>query len=234
MTQAKISIIIPVFNEEKKIKDTLTAILNHQNHEQVEIIVVDGGSTDQTVKIVQSMGIKIYHFPQKGRANQMNFGAEKATGDIFLFFHGDTIISANFPKIIREILAQSEVVAGAFLLNINSNKKTMKFIEMMANWRSILFSLPYGDQGIFLKRSIFEKIGGFQNLEIMEDFDLIQRLKKLGKIRIASTCVITCDRRWQKLGVFKTTLINQLVIIGFYLGISPKKLKQFYHRERKK
>ncbi len=232
MAKQKISIIIPVLNEEKKIKNTLTAILNNSNKDQIEIIIIDGGSTDETVKIVQSMGITIYISPQKGRANQMNFGASKATGNIFLFFHGDTIIPPNFPNIIREILGKSTIVAGAFLLKINSKNKALKFIEIMANWRSYLFSLPYGDQGIFLKRSIFEQIGGFQNLEIMEDFDLIQRLKKLGKIRIAEASVITCDRRWQKLGILKTTLINQLVIMGYYSGISPKKLNQFYRREK--
>jgi rSAM/selenodomain-associated transferase 2 len=228
----KLSIIIPVLNEQNNIKNTLTAILKNQNNEEIEIIVIDGGSTDNTISQVKNLGIEIYISPQIGRANQMNLGATKARGDILLFLHGDTIIPHNFARIIIDILAQSEVVGGAFSLKINGKKKAFKFIETMANWRSHLFSLPYGDQGIFLKRSIFEEIGGFKNLAIMEDFDLIQRLKKQGKISIASAKVITSQRRWQKLGILQTTLINQLIIIGYYMGISPEKLKQFYRRQK--
>jgi rSAM/selenodomain-associated transferase 2 len=228
----KLSIIIPVLNEENNIKNTLTAILKNQNNEEIEIIVIDGGSTDNTISQVKNLGIEIYISPQIGRANQMNLGATKARGDILLFLHGDTIIPHNFARIIIDILAQSEVIGGAFSLKINGEKKALKFIETMANWRSHLFSLPYGDQGIFLKRSIFEEIGGFKNLAIMEDFDLIQRLKKQGKISIASAKVITSQRRWQKLGILQTTLINQLIIIGYYMGISPEKLKQFYRRQK--
>ena len=204
----KISIIIPVLNEEQNILKTLNAILNNSYENDIEIIVIDGGSQDKTVEFVKKLGVKIYISPQKGRANQMNFGVSKAQGDILLFLHGDTIIPANFTKIIYKILKQPKTIAGAFLLKIDSHKKSLKLVEKFTNLRSQLFSLPYGDQGIFLKKSTFKDIDGFKNLAIMEDFDLIQRLKKQGKITIAPLAVNTSSRRWEKLGTFKTTLIN--------------------------
>jgi rSAM/selenodomain-associated transferase 2 len=228
----KIYIIIPVLNEEKNIENTLTAILRHQDSEVMEIIVVDGGSQDQTVVKSQTMGVKVIISPHTGRATQMNLGAEKATGDILLFLHGDTIIPDNFPKIMTEILAEDAIIAGAFLLQIDSQQLSLKLIEKMANLRAKMLALPYGDQGIFLSKNIFQEMGGFKNMAIMEDFDLIQRLKKRGKIKIASLAVTTSCRRWQNLGVCKTTLINQLVIIGYYCGIKPERLKQFYRREK--
>ena len=109
----------------------------------------------------------------------------------------------------------------------------MRFIETLVNWRSRFLSLPYGDQALFLRQKTFSAIGGFPNLPIMEDFELVKKLKNRGKIAIIPAKVITSPRRWQKLGVFKTTVINQLIILGYYLGISPIKLQGFYQQARK-
>jgi rSAM/selenodomain-associated transferase 2 len=224
----KISIIIPVFNEAKIIQTTLLKLI--KNSVNVEIIVVDGGSNDRTVEIVKELKIKLISSQRSGRANQMNLGASVANGDVLLFLHADTNLPANYQEIIKEILSQPKVVAGAFELKIDDEQKSLRLVEIMVNWRSRFFSLPYGDQAIFLNKSIFQELGGFANLPIMEDFELIQRLKHLGKIKIASAAVITSSRRWQKLGVFKTTLINQLIIISYYLGIPPTKLRQLYNK----
>ncbi|NES86439.1 MAG: glycosyltransferase family 2 protein [Moorea sp. SIO2B7] len=225
MTLDKITIIIPVLNEAKIIQETL---LRLKNDADVEIIVVDGGSQDNTVSLAKALGVKVICASAVGRANQMNMGAAAATGDILLFLHGDTCLPKDYHTLVCEALSQPETVAGAFELNIDSKERSLRFVEKMVNWRSHFFSLPYGDQAIFLKAYVFEEIGGFPNLPIMEDFDLIQRLKKRGKITIVPTPVITSGRRWQKLGVFKTTLINQMIILGYYLGISPEKLVRFY------
>ncbi|MGL5877643.1 MAG: TIGR04283 family arsenosugar biosynthesis glycosyltransferase [Xenococcaceae cyanobacterium] len=221
----KITIIIPVLNEAENIETTLSKLTNNLD---VELIVVDGGSRDRTVEIVQNLKIKVVVSKQLGRAKQMNLGASVANGNILIFLHADTNLPINYQEIVKEILSQSKVVAGAFKLKIDSKKKCLRIVELMVNLRSRLFSLPYGDQAIFIKKSIFEELGGYSDLPIMEDFELIQRLKRRGKIQIASAQVITSSRRWDKLGVFKTTLINQLVIIGYYLGISPTKLRQLY------
>jgi rSAM/selenodomain-associated transferase 2 len=218
-----LSIIIPTLNEELMITEVLKRIGTG-----VEIIVVDGVSTDTTREIAEELGAKVIISENKGRAVQMNLGAKIARGDILLFLHGDTLLPSNYQEVIINTLSQSGIIAGAFELKITGEEKSLRLVEKLVNWRSHFFSLPYGDQGIFLKASVFEDLGGFPDLPIMEDFELIQRLKKRGKIGIVAAAVTTSGRRWQKLGVWKTTLINQLVILGYYLQISPQILKKFY------
>ncbi len=223
------SIIVPVVNEEAIIQATLSSI---QDNSAIEIIVVDGGSTDHTFKLVSEMGIKIIQSPVYGRANQMNFGAKIAKGELFLFLHADSKLPENYLDLITKTLVNPNIIAGAFELAINSNKTGLRIIEKLVNWRSHLFSLPYGDQGIFMRREVFEEMGGFPELPIMEDFELIRRLKKRGKIGIIPAKITTSARRWEQVGIWKTTVINQLIIIGYFLKISPLKLKQFYQQNK--
>ncbi len=221
----KISIIIPVLNEAKVIMKTLENIRSHQD---VEVVVVDGGSQDKTVQLVQDAGVKIIHSAQAGRSWQMNQGALLATGNILLFLHADTILPQEYEALIVNRFSDSKIVGGAFELKIDLPQFSLRLVETLVNWRSRFFSLPYGDQSIFVKASVFREMGGFANLPIMEDFEFIQRLKKHGKIIIVPEKVITSGRRWQKLGVIKTTWVNQLIIVGYYLGISPITLARWY------
>ncbi|MBE9223990.1 TIGR04283 family arsenosugar biosynthesis glycosyltransferase [Phormidium sp. LEGE 05292] len=226
--QIKISVIIPVLNEAKVIKNIL---LNLQNYSELEVIVVDGGSEDETFAIAESFGCKVLSSP-RGRSIQMNAGAAIATGNILLFLHGDTILPANFPQMVLAATQKPGVVGGAFELAIDAKIRGIRLVEKMVNWRSHFFSLPYGDQAIFIKAEIFQKIGCFPIQPIMEDFVFIRKLKKIGKIAIISPPVITSGRRWQQLGIIKTTLINQLMILGYYLGVPPEKLASFYRKNR--
>ncbi|MEP0756292.1 TIGR04283 family arsenosugar biosynthesis glycosyltransferase [Trichocoleus sp. DQ-A2] len=226
---ARISIIIPVLNEAADtIRSTLASVRNVKN---VEVIVVDGGSQNETVALVQSWGVKVLS-SAAGRACQMNAGATAATGDILLFLHADTSLPLGFEKLVPLTLAQSGTVAGAFELKINSPMRSLRLVERMVNWRSRFFSLPYGDQAIFLKASVFHDIGGFPDLPIMEDFELIRCLRRLGRIAIVPTPVLTSARRWHKLGVLKTTLINQIVILGYFLGVPSSHLVKFYRPKK--
>ncbi|MDJ0648342.1 MAG: TIGR04283 family arsenosugar biosynthesis glycosyltransferase [Xenococcaceae cyanobacterium MO_188.B19] len=225
-----ISIIIPVLNEEAIIQETITRL---QGNTDVEIIVVDGGSKDKTVEIAKQWKITLVTSQKVGRGNQMNCGAAIAKGDILLFLHADTQLPPNYAQLIKETLSQPQVIAGAFELTIDSPQTSLRFIETMVNWRSRFLSLPYGDQALFLKQKTFSKIGGFPNIPIMEDFEFVKKLKNQGKIALLPAKVITSSRRWQKLGVFKTTLINQLIILGYYLGVSPIKLRHFYQQAKR-
>jgi len=226
-----LSIIIPVLNEGAIIEKTLLAL---QGNSDVEIIVVDGGSVDQTITLANQIGVKVITVSGSGRAAQMNGGAAIAKGDILLFLHADTLLPPNYQEIVKKIIYQQNAIAGAFELAIDGKEQSLRLVETLVKMRSRWFSLPYGDQAIFLTKKVFEDLGGFPELPIMEDFEFVQRLKRQGKIAIAPVSVITSSRRWQKLGVFKTTLINQLIILGYYLGISPTKLKNFYRRSNHK
>ncbi|VXD22768.1 Glycosyl transferase, family 2 [Planktothrix serta PCC 8927] len=224
---AKISIIIPVLNEAENIESVISGI---QNSENIEIIIVDGGSQDNTVQIAQNLGVNVI-VTHRGRGLQMNAGAKIATGEILLFLHGDTQLPLEFEIEVRKTLIDYNIIAGAFQLKINAPEWSLRLIEKMVFWRSKYLQMPYGDQAIFIKASTFWNIGGFPEQPIMEDFELIRRLNRLGKIEILSSFVITSGRRWQKLGVFQTTLINQFMIIGYYWGISPIILSQWYRKE---
>jgi rSAM/selenodomain-associated transferase 2 len=220
-----ISIIIPVLNEAVIIEETLERLAGNID---VEVIVVDGGSEDNTVSIAQQKKVKVIIDITSGRASQMNAGAAIARGKILLFLHADTRLPDDYDKLVRKTLAQPKVVTGAFQLKIEGQAKALRCIETMVQVRSSLFSLPYGDQALFIDRDIFNSVGGFAHLPIMEDFELVQRLKRIGKIAIADAAVITSNRRWSKLGVWQTTLINQLIILGYYLKIPPQQLRKFY------
>ncbi|MEB3336101.1 MAG: TIGR04283 family arsenosugar biosynthesis glycosyltransferase [Leptolyngbyaceae bacterium] len=222
----KISIIIPVLNEAQTIQDVV-AIAQTASH--VEIIAVDGGSRDGTQEILQSLGVKLL-ITTPGRAHQMNLGAEVATGKILLFLHADTHLPPGFDDWVRQTLAQPGVVAGAFKLQIDSTLRGIRWLEWWVNWRSHHRQMPYGDQAIFLTTQQFNTIGKFPELPIMEDFELIRRLQRQGRIAIVPHPVITSGRRWQKLGILKTTFINQLVVIAFLLGVSTDRLRSWYGR----
>lgn len=229
MAQYTISIIIPVLNEAKVIKQTLEQLTQYS---EIEIIVVDGGSQDETVAISQQTA-KVITVIGKGRAGQMNAGGNLAQSDILLFLHGDTQLPPNFIDLVTQTLDQHQTIAGAFELAIDGSSRSLRWIEMLVRMRSRILSLPYGDQGIFISKQAFIEAGGFNDLPIMEDFEFIRRIKRRGRIAIAPASVTTSDRRWQKLGVWQTTLINQLMLVGYFLGISPTKLSQFYRSKGK-
>jgi len=227
MEVEKISIIIPVLNEANTIRAVLARLLDARS---VEVIVVDGGSRDETVAIAQSLAVKVIT-AAASRASQMNAGAAVATGEILLFLHADTHLPTEFETLVRQALQNAGTVAGAFELRIDAQLRGLRLVERMVNMRSRFLSMPYGDQAIFLKAAVFHEIGGFPDLPIMEDFELMLRLRRIGRITIVPAPVLTSGRRWQKLGIVKTTLINQLIITGYFLGIPPAQLVRLYRRK---
>ncbi|MEH2359322.1 TIGR04283 family arsenosugar biosynthesis glycosyltransferase [Nostoc sp.] len=225
---ARISIIIPTLNEAGNIKE---AIVTTQPSINIEVIIVDAGSEDGTLEIAQSLDIKVIS-SSPGRAVQMNAGAVAASGDILLFLHADTRLPTGFDEMIRTVLQQPGTVAGAFNLRIDASVLSLRWVEWGVNARSHFCQMPYGDQAIFLTKAVFQQIGGFPELPIMEDFELMRRLKRIGRIVIISTPVVTSARRWLQKGVFKTTLLNQIVIIAYLLGVSPQRICRWYRREK--
>lgn len=223
-----ISIIIPTLNEEQVLGKTLAFLQNNQN---LEVIIVDGGSSDNTFALAQKTDCRIFSSP-KGRSRQMNRGAAEARGEVLLFLHADTLLPDNFPELILRAARQPDFVAGAFSLAIDSPRKSLSVIAWFANLRSRLLYLPYGDQALFLTSGMFKVLGGFPELEIMEDFIFMQKIKKKGKVIILPECAVTSARRWQNMGILRTTLINQLIVCGYSIGIPSAVLARWYRRMR--
>lgn len=220
-----ISIIIPALNEASNISATLATT---HSDSTAEVIVVDGGSADDTVAVAESFGARVL-LTQAGRARQMNAGAAEASGDVLLFLHADTRLPKDFDSYICEALAEPGAIAGAFRLELDGKQQGLRFIEMMANWRSRRLQMPYGDQAIFIRTEVFHRFGGFPQMPLMEDFEMMRRLRKQGRIAVAPATVISSARRWLKLGIFRTTLINQVVIAAYLAGANPERIARWYN-----
>jgi rSAM/selenodomain-associated transferase 2 len=223
-----ISVIIPVLNEEEHIAGCIKALKDEVF--DCEIIITDGGSTDRTAEVAASFqGVKVI-CTEKGRGNQMNTGAASASGEILLFLHADTILEKGWAAEILSLFENDAVSAGAFTFSIQSQEWKYRLIEAWVKLRCTLCSLPYGDQAIFVGKSAFDKIGGYKNIPLMEDVDLIIRLKKLGPINILDKKAVTSERRWKKKGLIRTMAMNQLIMLLYIFGVDPFRLARIYYR----
>ena len=223
---SNISIIIPTLNE----AENLPALKPLTNLVE-EIIVVDGGSSDASVQIAKGLGFTVLA-SDKGRGVQLNLGAEKASSTLLLFLHADTLLPSGFPDLVKDCLADPKTILGSFSLQLDNKNILLHIICACANLRSRYLSLPYGDQAFFLRKHDFHALGGFPEIPIMEDYVFVKQAKKQGKVRTLPQTVTTSARRWQALGPTLTTVINQLMILGYRLGVSPEKLASFYRSRR--
>lgn len=245
----RLSVIIPTLNESACLADTLAHLRRAAAPETdgaplsaadgdyppapaIEIIVADGGSRDATRDIAARHGAVVIE-TAGGRAAQLNAGAARARGAWLLFLHADTRPPPDYPRLILQALQDPTVVAGAFRLAIDAPGRALRLVEWGANLRSRLGGLPYGDQGLFLSKRVFEEVGGFAPLPIMEDFQLIRRLGRRGRVVTLPQPVHTAARRWQRYGVLRTFLINQLTVAGFLVGVKPEQLARFYRSRPK-
>jgi rSAM/selenodomain-associated transferase 2 len=223
-----ISIIIPALNEEMYIARCIESI--RAEGFSKEIIVADGGSTDRTREIALShRGVIVINSP-KGRGAQMNTGSAVATGDILLFVHADTILDQGWAKELCASLDNASVIGGAFSFSIDNPAPKYRLVEAWVSMRCRIFRLPYGDQAIFIRKSAFQKLGGYREIVLMEDVDIISRMKKLGSIAILGKKAVTSGRRWITKGLLRTAAINQMTMLMYHLGVSSERLARFYYR----
>ncbi|MFA9479714.1 TIGR04283 family arsenosugar biosynthesis glycosyltransferase [Phycisphaerales bacterium AB-hyl4] len=219
----QVSIIIPAINEAA---DLPASIASAQPSRRVEVIVIDGGSTDDTPTIAATCGARVITAPP-GRARQMNAGAAEARGHILLFLHADTRLPFGYERQIKQVLSSPGTVAGAFPLAFDHVSPSLRLIETAANYRSRWRQLPYGDQAMFLSRETFMRMQGYRNLPVMEDYELVRRLRKQGTIRLAGSAVVTSARRCLHVGIWRTTWTHQCMILGWHLGIAPTRLARW-------
>lgn len=225
LSMSMISVIVPSLNEGENVLETLRAA---DGKSGVELLLADGGSTDNTVILAGSTGAKIV-LSSPGRARQMNAGAAQATGDILVFLHADTLLPKGFEHEVRRALLKPGVAAGAFRLRFKENRGfLLRVVECTANWRARWLQMPFGDQAIFLTRQTFFEIGGYSQVSLMEDLELVKRLKRKGRIMILPSYVQSSARRYQKDGTLKRVIINKMVFFGYFLGVSPEKLSRWY------
>jgi rSAM/selenodomain-associated transferase 2 len=220
---------MPVLNEAKNLRTFLSTLSLSDNE---ELIVVDGGSSDDTVSIAREFSDKVY-VTKTGRSSVMNFGAQKASGDFLLFLHSDCTLPVEGFHIIRETLNDNNVAAGAFFLGINHSYPGFRLIEFAAHIRSRITSLLYGDQGMFLRKEVFNRIGGFADMPLMEDIEISGRLKEKGRIVFVRPPIEASPRRWLEEGLVYTTLRDWFIAISYkFLNVSPEKLIKYYKNIR--
>jgi len=219
-----ISIVVPALNEES----TLPATLERARAARVgEVLVVDGGSSDGTRAVAERMGARVIE-SARGRAVQMNAGAAAASGDVLLFLHADTLLPAGFDAAVERALADPAVAGGRFDLDLQPSSFLIWLTAVLINLRSRWSRMSTGDQCIFVRRSVFERLGGFPDLPLMEDVAFSRLLKRAGRVACLREKAVTSSRRWVKDGVVRTILLMWTLRFLFFLGVPAETLKRRY------
>jgi rSAM/selenodomain-associated transferase 2 len=222
----KLTVIVPTLNEAAHLGAALASLPR-----EAEVVVADGGSTDETKAIAMHAGARVIT-GTKGRARQMNQGVDAARGDTLLFLHADCTLGPDAYPQLQRALDGDNVVGGSFRLSIRDATWGLKWIAATSNARARYLQTPYGDQALFVRRSAFEKVGGFPEIAFMEDVALVRKLKRLGKLVLVDETVTTGARHWQQLGSARTTLLNWSMVTLYLLGVPVERLEPYYRRSR--
>jgi len=225
----KLSIIVPMLDEEGAIAATLDAIRAGAptTGPDAEVIVVDGGSADHSVEIARTRCDKLIEGP-RGRGRQMNAGAAVSSGDVIAFVHADTLVPASFARDIDGAMADRRVAGGRFDVVFDDCSPALKMVSTMISLRSRIMRSATGDQAIFVRREVFEQLGGYAEIDLCEDVDFIRRMRSLGRVACLRSRIITSPRRWLRDGVVRTIVRMWIIKSLFLAGVSPARLKRYY------
>jgi rSAM/selenodomain-associated transferase 2 len=221
-----LSIIVPVLNEAETIVAALSALAPLRRR-GAEVIVVDGGSRDATAEFATPLADSVIHAP-RGRASQMNAGAERAKGDVLLFLHADTRLPRDADRLVAEGLRESNAAWGRFDVSIEGRHPLLPVVAASMNLRSRLTGICTGDQAIFVRRDALRKAGGFPEIPLMEDIAFSRALKRVSPPLCLHARVITSGRRWEKHGVLRTVLLMWRLRLSYFLGAQPETLARRY------
>ena len=219
-----ISVVIPTFNAAKGITATLMCLQGKSR----EIIVADGGSTDETVSIARTMGAIVLH-AERGRGNQLVAGAKAARGDWLLFLHGDTCLESKWDEQVDAFVCEPSNTwrAAVFHFGVDDEAPQARALEARVMWRTRFFGLPYGDQGLLISRQFYDALGGYRPLPLMEDVDLVRRIGR-GRISILPVRAITSAERWRRDGWRRRSLRNLTCLTLYLIGVSPRMIARLY------
>ena len=226
--EKSISVIIPVFHEQEGINRLIKYLTSLPAGEAVEIIVVDGAPEQDTIAaIVDRRVIKVAS--AKGRGIQLNQGFRHAAGEYLLFLHADTFPPLAVYRCVRKALSEESISAGAFTLSFDRAKAFFKALVRVNCIRATVTRIPYGDQAIFIKKSVFSQIGGYKDYQLFEDLDLMQRLRRRGyRITLLKQKVVTSGRRFRKSGTLRGVLKVILLLVLYKAGVHPDTLSKMY------
>lgn len=228
-----LSIVVPALNEEQGIEATLAPLqlwrnkVGEEKHDTIEIIVADGGSSDNTVVLATPLADRVLHC-SPGRARQMNAGAAVARGQYLLFLHADTRLPVSLPESLNSWRLRG-VQWGFFPLVLSGQSLVLRIIERAINVRSSLTAVCTGDQCQYVRRDLFEHLGGFPDLPLMEDVALSKRLRKQSRPSVELLPVVTSSRRWEQRGIVKTVLLMWSLRLAYFCGVSPRRLAEIYY-----
>jgi rSAM/selenodomain-associated transferase 2 len=222
-----VSIIVPVFNEAVSIEAFLESV-RRSCARRAEIIVVDGGSTDATATLAQPLCDCLVKSP-KGRAVQMNAGARRANAPVFWFLHADSQLPRLAVEQIRNELTRNGHRWGHFEARLSGSQFSLRIVERLMNWRSRLTGIATGDQGLFVTRELFDSIGGFPDIALMEDIAMSRKLKAVGRPVCLSQQLVTSSRRWEENGILRTIVLMWKLRLLYFAGVHPDKLAQMYY-----
>lgn len=226
----RISVIIPALNEEENIGFALTSVLEGN---PFQVVVIDGGSTDRTVDIARSYdGVTVTVSEKRGRSKQMNEGARMCSGDIFLFLHADSTLPDGWSRSLIDAMVSRETVGGCFFIKLSGSRFIYRLTGWMINVRTLLFHSFSGDQAIFVRKDVFDRLGGFPDVPLMEDLIIAKSLRKRGRVAFIRDRVTTSARNWERWGPVKTILLMWYLKILFKAGTDPAVLEPFYKSGR--
>lgn len=224
-----LAVVIPTLNEAANISETLERAARGQ---PAEILVADGGSTDGTRDIARQLGARVLEAPC-GRARQMNTAAAVARAELLLFLHADTWPPEGYADVIRDHLNHPTIAAGAFRFALREPVPGRRVLEGLVSARCRCLGTPFGDQGLFVRRDLFQAVGGFVDWPVLEDVEILGRLRRHGRIVLTLAAALTSSRRWRARGVLRTFAVNQLVMLGYYGGLPPECLARLYRNAGK-